>query len=231
MKEKREARGRDDMQRERGAAEVWWAVPSPARSVLHPPVILLPQHVWQKLLVCAQAVPTEVAGIGTAAVAEGVVTITDVWTLAQRVTRSAAVIDGETIAAFLDDFVARGGNPEDLCVQWHSHGAMPVFWSLDDEANIEGYFGLAPLAVSLELNHHGGCLGRVDLRSPVRLSVEAEVQIVLDPPPAEVCAAWSAETQRHAVAVRVGGGRIRTRKRTEGSFHEGPTDSDSPRGA
>lgn len=171
------------------------------RRVLFPPRILLSKQVWQKLSAYARFVSTEIAGLGTADVTDGCVTVTDVFTLPQYASKERVLIRGETIAEFLEAFVERGGDATALCVQWHSHGPWEVGWSALDELNIGEYFSLAPLAVSLEVNHAGECLGRIDLRSPLRLSVEAEVVLLLDELPSEVSRACQVEVRRNVTVL------------------------------
>lgn len=167
-----------------------------APSVLKPPRLVIRQRVWQKLLCYARLVDTEINGIGYAVFRDGDIVVTDAYTLLQDVSYGNAEMDGATIARHIDAYVTAGGSATEVCVQWHSHAGMPVHWSGQDEANIQEYFALAPYGVSIEVNHRGDVLCRVDLNHPFRLSLEVSPVIVGEACPEDVWEACLADVRR-----------------------------------
>lgn len=167
-----------------------------APSVLEPPRLVIEQRVWQKLFCYARLVDTEINGVGHAVFRGGDIVVTDAYTLSQAVSHGDAELDGVAIAKRIDAHVAAGGNATEICVQWHSHAGMPVHWSGKDEATIREYFTLAPYSVSIEVNHRGDVLCRIDLQQPFRLSLEVAPVIVGEVCPEDVREECLADVQR-----------------------------------
>lgn len=167
-----------------------------APSVRAPPRLVIEQRVWQKLLCYARLVDTEINGVGHAVFRGGDIVVTNAYTLSQAVSYGDAELDGVAIAKRIDAHVAAGGNATEICVQWHSHAGMPVHWSGKDEATIQEYFALAPCSVSIEVNHGGAVLCRIDLQQPFRLSLEVSPVIVGAACPKDVWEECLADVQR-----------------------------------
>lgn len=168
-----------------------------AAQVTVTPRVILTRRAWEKLHAFAQLVETEINGFGFAALADGVIRVHDLFTLRQKADYGFASTDGNTVAEYLDGYVASGGNAKDFRVQWHSHGGMMVHWSHQDEVNIEEYFAMAPWSVSLEVNRAGQMLCRVDLRSPFRAVFEIDPVIEIERTPEDVTEACAAEVRRN----------------------------------
>jgi len=141
--------------------------------------VVIPEYLWKKLLAYTRLVSTEINGYGTVEIRGSAIHVTDIFILKQAVSSTRAHIDGEDLAMWLDHFSRSGGEAESVCLQWHSHGMMPVFWSGVDDANIVNLLTLPPLLVSLEVNHAGDCLCRVDVSRPLPLHVTVKPTIEL----------------------------------------------------
>ena len=142
--------------------------------------VIIPEYLWKKLLAYARLVNTEINGYGTVEIRGSAIRVTDIFILKQTVLAARAHIDGEDLATWLDHFSRNGGEAEAVCLQWHSHAKMSVFWSGVDDANIANLIRLPSLLVSLEVNHAGDCLCRVDVSRPLPLQVMVKPTIELE---------------------------------------------------
>lgn len=148
------------------------------------PDLIVPEALWKKMWVFVRRAPEEIKGFGTV-VADGKnLRCADILLPPQKTTGGSAATKG--FAMYLDDLVRKGGDPEHLLLEWHSHGNGSLFWSLQDNENIENLLCTAPMFVSLEVNRHGEYLCRLDVRFPVRLTVPINVRLELEELPQEV---------------------------------------------
>lgn len=158
------------------------------------PEILIPQLVWQKLFCYIRSVLTEISGFGTCQVKKGTFHVQDIFVIKQnKPTPSRASISAEDMGQVVANFVADGGNARELCLQWHSHSTMPVYWSSTDEDNIKNLLSMAPLLVSFVTDCAGNCLCRVDCRIPFRFRLDLKPVVVLSPVADEQSTQWRQE--------------------------------------
>lgn len=161
---------------------MWQELSAPGVVYARAPRLVLPQRVWQKLCCLARAVVTEIGGYGTCRLHGGDVIVTDVFTVPQHVTTGEVVLTDVGTAQLVDLIKARGESPATLRMQWHSHVDGNVFWSGQDRRNIkDNLLSLSPWFVSLEVNHRGDCLCRLDIRTPMRIEIGLQPVILLEP--------------------------------------------------
>jgi proteasome lid subunit RPN8/RPN11 len=128
--------------------------------------------------------PEEISGLGTVAVIDGRLVITDVFLLDQEVTPSETVLSALTIAEFLCTALERGINPAEVRLWWHSHARHDTYFSGTDQQTIEDTFDLSPWWLSVVGNHAGSYRARLDLyptkEMPLRLTKPVALSVVPD---------------------------------------------------
>jgi proteasome lid subunit RPN8/RPN11 len=73
----------------------------------------------------------------------------------------------EALARFLEDLLAKGEDPAEYRLFWHSHVDFPCFFSKVDERTIAQF--RSPWLISVVANQKGEMRGRIDVFEPVHL--------------------------------------------------------------
>lgn len=134
---------------------------------------------WQRLLAyCRYAAPNEVGGLAHAEIVNGSVVVSDPFILKQEVSGSNFEMDRKDLVGFISTY-ERIANVK--CV-WHSHVQMSAFFSSCDRETSNTLAMLGQMMrgesswfVSLVLNVKGEYEAKIDMYSPLRCTLEAEV--------------------------------------------------------
>lgn len=146
--------------------------------------IFITAYAFQKMRYLVENVDNEVAWLSTTKREGNTFTINEIYIPEQEVSASDVESSPEMMSSLIPEIIEKEGLEEskeiirDLRGFCHSHYTMGVFWSQKDEDGIEG-LGNSEFLVSLVLNRKGDILGRVDLFSPIRLTLN-KVPIEID---------------------------------------------------
>jgi len=125
----------------------------------------------------------EISGLGEVEVIDGVVTVTALYLLPQRVNASETTLSADTVVDFLASAVEQGVDPSKLRLWWHSHAGHSVGWSGTDEGTIDS-FDASQWWLSIVGNHAGDYLARVDVfpseTLPFRFTQKASITVEHD---------------------------------------------------
>lgn len=118
-----------------------------------------------------EAADGEVSGLGTIKKDEkGLLIIDKVFLLDQECSGADTEIKPEAIHNLMYDLIKIGDDPGRIKFWWHSHDNMNVFWSGTDHECVEGLSN--EFAASLVVNKHGDRLCRLDIYTPIRITLD-----------------------------------------------------------
>lgn len=141
--------------------------------------ITLTLDVYRKMKDYTKAADGEWSGLGSFELGEHGPVVTDLHLLDQECTAADTEIDEKAACKLMYD-LAVAGCDKPLNVWVHSHATMGVFWSQKDEQDgIGQMLGAPPFLVSIVMNKAGEMLGRVDVKEPVRFTMN-KVLVVAD---------------------------------------------------
>jgi hypothetical protein len=149
-----------------------------------------------KLMAYTQACDGEISGFGAVYVDADRRTfvLEDVSILRQRVTRASVEIEASDVADFLTDYVASGGDVNQLRCWWHSHFDMQAFHSSIDNDTLENALADAPWIVSLVVNRAGEMRASLVIHEPVSIWIDdIPISVYVEP---ELRASVQAEIAR-----------------------------------
>lgn len=131
----------------------------------------IPLSIWRKMRAYVESnLPNEITGIGTVKVVDpDNLLVEEIFLPRQRTTpEHSEFLEGE-LNQIIDDLVEHSPShsASALRFRWHSHAHGEVFWSEEDEDDIEAWD--APWLVSLVMNATDDCLVRFDHFDPLRL--------------------------------------------------------------
>ena len=128
----------------------------------------------RKLSAYLRLAEAEISGFGLAAMdTEGFLVINDIFILQQESGMAHTVLDGESMHELAYAISQRGGNVEDICLWWHSHGKGGTFFSTTDTDTIERFAELGrPWMLSLVSNQRLEHNLRLDFYHPIYATVE-----------------------------------------------------------
>lgn len=110
--------------------------------------------------------------------------VTDLEIFNQEVTAAHSTIDDDALAKFQYEIMAKGEEPGDYKLWWHSHAAMDTFFSTTDTGTIDKSTEFEYL-ISLVTNHEMEFSARIDVFDPIRAHEELKV-VVLEEENAEL---------------------------------------------
>lgn len=146
--------------------------------------LVIPVLYYQKILAYVRNIPIEISGLGKLSVLKDCLIVEDVRLFKQSANELHTVLDRRELAKFYDELLASGEDSSQWKLWWHSHGTGKVFWSPTDEATINDFDTQSPSdnwMVSLETNHAGQVLTRLDFFAPLRCTVEdLGIEILFD---------------------------------------------------
>ena len=114
----------------------------------------------------------------------------------QVCTQASTELDQDALAKFL----CRHREPENVRAWIHSHGALSVFWSAQDDACIDGLANESFL-ISIVVNKRHDIRCRVDFFQPVRLTLD-EVPLEVRMPDTSLKAACEEAFLQHVTEVQ-----------------------------
>ena len=114
----------------------------------------------------------------------------------QTCTQASTELDQDALAKFL----CRHREPENVRAWIHSHGALSVFWSAQDDACIDGLANESFL-VSIVVNKRHDIRCRVDFFQPVRLTLD-EVPLEVRMPATDLKAECESAFLQHVTEVQ-----------------------------
>ena len=153
--------------------------------------------------------PLEISGVGEVWLVPGAsgnpIVISQVFLLEQVSSHAHTELTAGGLASLLGERAAAGLPSESIRLWWHSHAAMPAFWSATDEAAISS-FNYVGWLVSIVTNRRGEILARLDIfpstSQPLRRTFAAAL-IELPHSDEEERAEVRAEIQRKVRRARV----------------------------
>jgi hypothetical protein len=167
------------------------------------PTLRVAPRAWEKLWLYIRLAEGEVGGIGRVEQDGADFVMTDCFLIDQRATDVDVELDSGALSRFLIECLEREIDPSTLRLWWHSHAREAVFWSPDDERTIDRFGG--EWLVSLEGNHGGKLLARLDRFEPRRETIGWLDVAPPGPPPPErgpAAALARAELDRRVSIVR-----------------------------
>ncbi len=194
--------------------------------------LLIQQTVWDKIMAYTDICPDEISGLGKVESRLGQLVVTDVAIFEQKVSGAHSTIEMEALAKFQEERVRAGESMKEWCFWWHSHANMGVFFSGTDTGTIETSTEF-PYLVSLVVNKKHESLARLDLRTPVRATIDLQVEIleevneeILEACRQEIALKVSRPVHQYSGARSVGfhlGGSVFNRKKPWEDKHFDPT--------
>lgn len=137
------------------------------------PTIWILPRIMAKLNMYIQVVDYEISGLGTVVRLGNDFLIDEIYLLKQKCRDAETTLDPKSVASFWMEYLEQGLEPTKLRFWWHSHVNMSTFWSGTDEATAERFgFGSVDYWLSVVGNKRGEYKARVDLFSPMRLTVD-----------------------------------------------------------
>ncbi len=147
--------------------------------------VVLSPEVHKKLLSYVKGTNKEISGLGRVRNNGGVLEVTDVWLMKQKVTTATTELDEDDMAKFFTEAVRNGVDTTDVRLWWHSHANMSIdndSWSGTDDKTIRE-LGRDSFVLSLLWNRSGNVIARVDIGKPCKVTLlgvpvylEAEVE-------------------------------------------------------
>ena len=98
--------------------------------------------------------------------------VEDVYLVKQRNTAASTEMDAKDINRLMTELIREGKDTDKLRFWLHSHGSGTIFWSGTDEDTCRG-FGENGYVVSAVVNQRREILARVDMYTPIRLTIDA----------------------------------------------------------
>lgn len=137
--------------------------------------ILIDYDAYQDLRLFTEFAPGEVSGLGTVIKMGDILYVDKVYLFEQEASFSHTVIGKETMSKFMGDLMDQGVETERVKLWWHTHADFGTFWSKTDTDTIDGWNNETDednWVLSIELNKKGSIINRVDVFSPLRITVE-----------------------------------------------------------
>ena len=147
--------------------------------------VILSAFAWDKLRAYVDNCNDEIGGMGKLEVIEGNFYVTDIEIYEQIVTPGTVDLRAETLAKWQVEKIKKRESIAQYTFFWHSHAAMPVFFSSTDIDTITNSTEF-PYLVSLVINHKHEMTARYDIYKPVHVnvllvpvSIEATINLTL----------------------------------------------------
>lgn len=175
-----------------------------------PPVLYVPQNVWQELQTYVQLCPLEINGFGTIQMlGDTRFRLDRVFILEQTVGPGHVNITDEVMHKNLYEMARAGIDTGTVRFQWHSHVNMEAYMSGVDLANIERYN--RGWMISMVTNKRGDRETRLDIFDPFRITCGVNVVIEMERNPEieKHCKKQMIEKVKRESFVGLGGGRVR----------------------
>ena len=150
------------------------------------PMIVIPSNIYQKIFAYVRAVDYEISMLGLIKTEGNIISLEDVYLFRQECSGADTILEGDAIAEKAIELMKEGvldsvDNSARLICWIHSHANMTCFWSSTDDNTCERTLKNSTFSVSIVVTRRKELLGRVDLYSPVRMTIN-QVQIVVSVP-------------------------------------------------
>lgn len=145
--------------------------------------IVFEHKAWHKLQKYTEFAKGEISGIGIVEALPTFFYVPEVYLFKQVSSATHTSIDQEDYMKFTSKMMKEDKPLEKLKLWWHTHGDMATFWSPTDEANIQDFDWEKPednWVLSIVLNKQGDYKTRLDLFSPLRLTIH-DLKVVVRP--------------------------------------------------
>lgn len=134
-------------------------------------VIVMSEALQKKVRLYADVATGEISWIGEIElIGKNQIVVKDLFLIEQDTEPSKAELRKIPYKDFLMSRIRAGKDLDNLKFQEHSHGFCGVCWSFADETTIEGH-DRADYYVSIVTNKRGELLARVDIFSPLRVTI------------------------------------------------------------
>lgn len=148
--------------------------------------IIIPSDVYKRLRTYVLAIDTEISFLGKVEQKDDVLLVNDFVLLKQQVSYANTILDKEELGKFYESLMNKGENPSNWKVWIHSHASMSAIFSQTDEDTIKSFDLEIPTDnwfLSIVVNHAGDLNARIDIFSPIHLTVQRlEWDISFDDP-------------------------------------------------
>ena len=141
--------------------------------------VKITKEAQQKLRYFTELCDTEISGLGRVKEMPGYLEIYDIEIFEQKVSGGHSDLDPDTLAMFLHDKYIAGESVKDYKVWWHSHVHMEAYFSPVDTATIE-MSSEFPYLVSIVTNKRGDDRARIDMYTPLRVTLPVELELILE---------------------------------------------------
>ncbi len=144
--------------------------------------VSIKQEAWDKVMGWCRAAESEVSGLGLVKVDDaGKLMIYDALLLDQTASGASTILNKTAIT----DLMAKLHKDEvplsHLKLWWHTHYNFDAFWSGTDEDTCKKLCGSSDWNISIVVNKRSDCKCRLDMNAPLRLIVDADLNIVYEP--------------------------------------------------
>jgi len=144
--------------------------------------LILPHNVFNRMLAYAEVTKSEISGFGKVEKKGKDFVVTEIRIFPQECSGAFTELKQDDLIRFLSDIIARGENPEDWKLWWHSHYNFDQFFSTTDTNTIAQLTESSQLypkgsrLFSLCINNKGNMVARKDNGSEME-----EMDIVIEP--------------------------------------------------
>lgn len=140
------------------------------------PSLIIAPAVWERIITYAEcASPNEIGGYGIVDWTGSEFFVSEVFIFEQTVSPGSVQYDATNECRFITEFMRRGGDPNRIRLEWHSHGRGAAYHSFIDTRNLDKYD--CDWLVSLVVNADGERVATFELYNPGRLTVDMAVKV------------------------------------------------------
>jgi hypothetical protein len=164
------------------------------------PKLYFSPYAWEKMFAYVSLAEGEITGMGIVDRMGNDFLVTDVLIVEQEAGEAHATMDEEGMNSLMEELI-RNGREQDLAklnLWWHSHGSLSSFFSQTDEETIEKW-SFTNYLISLVVNKKREYSARLDLKQPVKVSIDLPVSVHYTFPADE----WSLLKEEVAKKVKV----------------------------
>lgn len=147
--------------------------------------VVLSYEVFQKLRMYADNCDYEISGLGKVERVGNIIKVKDIRIFKQEVSSASTILNLDDLAKFYDELMIEGEDLGQWKLWWHSHAAMSCWWSPMDIKTINDFDTEQAennWMLSIETNHAGDILGRIDMYAPFRCTLDVKPEIAIDNP-------------------------------------------------
>lgn len=150
-------------------------------------ILQITDRAWEDLQTYVQfAAANEIQGFGMAkAVADDCLRLSRILPIPrQTCSRASTETTGESLAFWLDEITRDSIDPAEVTCWWHLHPSRGhlaqksgLYFSQQDQSTIRSWQDLKPWVVSLVVDTQGQGIARLDIFSPIWITVDLSIKI------------------------------------------------------